>query len=157
MNHNIRKIAHSFQIFLGNGVRLGRVSMGAPVWQSGISLKCSRHTMSCARISQSHYIPSCYLHIWLKSTKSGPVGLEKLTFHTFHHDQCNGCFKHLEYRLSMSKRPCHTIIFSFRVAGPQSWVLRVTKVSRFLRYPQYTSHLLYFFHVGLQMNTYNLL
>ena len=54
-------------------------------------------------------------HIWLKSTKSGP-----------------------EYRLSMSKKPCHTINFSFRVVGPQSWVLRVTKVSRFLRYPQDT-------------------
>ena len=55
----------------------------------------------------------------------------------------------------MSKKPCHTIIFSFRVVGSQSWVLRVTKVPRFLRYPQDNSQLLYFFHV--QMNTYNLL
>ena len=42
----------------------------------------------------------------------------------------------LQYRLSMSKNPCHTIFFSFRVVGPQSWVLRVTKLSRFRRYPQ---------------------
>ena len=42
------------------------------------------------------------------------------------------------------KTPCHTIIFSFRVVGPQSWVLRVTKWSCFLRYPQDTSHILYF-------------
>ena len=47
----------------------------------------------------------------------------------------------------MSKKPCHTIIFSFRVVGPQSLILRVTKLSRFLRYPQDTSHLLYYFHV----------
>ena len=79
---------------------------------------------------------------------------KKWTFHTFHHDQCNGCFKHLEYRLSMSKKPCHTIIFSFRVVGPQSWVLRVTKLSCFLRYPHDTSHLLYFFMYKWILITY---
>ena len=93
--------------------------------------------------------------IWLRPTKSGPVGLKKLTFHTFHHVQYNGCFKHMNYRLSMSNKPCHTIFFSFRMVGLQSWVLRVTKSSRFLRYPQDTSHFLCFYHV--QINTYNLL
>ena len=93
--------------------------------------------------------------IWLRPTKSGPVGLKKLTFHTFHHVQYNGCFKHMNYRLSMSNKPCHTIFFSFRMVGLQSWVLRVTKASRFLRYPQDTSHFLCFYHV--QINTYNLL
>ena len=93
--------------------------------------------------------------IWLRPTKSGPVGLKKLTFHTFHHVQYNGCFKHMNYRLSMSNKPCHTIFFSFRMVGLQSWVLRVTKSSRFLRYPQDTSHFLCFYHV--QSNTYNLL
>ena len=92
---------------------------------------------------------------WLRPTKSGPVGLKKLTFHTFHHVQYNGCFKHMNYRLSMSNKPCHTIFFSFRMVGLQSWVLRVTKSSRFLRYPQDTSHFLCFYHV--QSNTYNLL
>ena len=85
----------------------------------------------------------------------GTSRVEQIEFSHFQHAQRNGCFKHLEYRLSMSKKPYHTIIFSFHVVGPQSWVLRVTKLSRFLRYPQDTSHLLYFFHV--QMNTYNLL
>ena len=85
----------------------------------------------------------------------GTSRVEKMTFYTFYHVQYNGCFKHMEYRLSMSKKTCHTIIFRFRVVGPQSWVLRVTKLSRFLRYPQDTSHLICFFHV--QMNTYNLL
>ena len=93
--------------------------------------------------------------IWLRPTKSGPVGLNKLTFHTFYHVQYNGCFKHMNYRLSMSNKPCHTIFFSFRMVGLQSWVLRVTKSSRFLRYPQDTSHFLCFYHV--QSNTYNLL
>ena len=94
-------------------------------------------------------------HIWLRPTKSGPVGLKKLTFHTFHHVEYNGCFKHMNYRLSMSNKPCHTIFFSFRMVGLQSWVLRVSKSSRFLRYPQDTSHFLCFYHV--QINTYNLL
>ena len=49
--------------------------------------------------------------IWLRPTKSGPVGLKKLTFHTFHHVQYNGCFKHMNYRLSVSNKPCHTIFF----------------------------------------------
>ena len=93
--------------------------------------------------------------IWLRPTKSGPVGLKQLTFHTFHHVQYNGCFKHMNYRLCMSNKPCHTIFFSFRMVGLQSWVLRVTKSSRFLRYPQDTSHFLCFYHV--QSNTYNLL
>ena len=97
-----------------------------------------------------------YIYIYrLRPTKSGPVGLKKLTFHTFHHVQYNGCFKHMNYRLSMSNKPCHTIFFSFRMVGLQSWVLRVTKSSRFLRYPQDTSHFLCFYHV--QINTYNLL
>ena len=87
--------------------------------------------------------------------KSEPVGLKKNDILHVPHVQCNGCFKHLEYRLSMSKKPCHTIFFRFRVVDPQSWVIRVTKLSRFLRYPQDTSHLLCFYHV--QMNTYNLL
>ena len=98
---------------------------------------------------------STYIYIWLRPTKSGPVGLKKLTFHTFHHVQYNGCFKHMNYRLSMSNKPCHTIFFSFRMVGLQSWVLRVTKSSRFLRYPQDTTHFLCFYHV--QINTYNLL
>ena len=93
--------------------------------------------------------------IWLRPTKSGPVGLKQLTFHTFHHVQYNGCFKHMNYRLSMSNKPCHTIFFSLRMVALQSWVLRVTKSSRFLRYPQDTSHFLCFYHV--QSNTYNLL
>ena len=93
--------------------------------------------------------------IWLRPAKSGPVGLKKLTFHTFHHVQYNGCFKHMNYRLSMSNKPCHTTFFSFLMVGLQSWVLRVTKSSRFLRYPQDTSRFLCFYHV--QINTYNLL
>ena len=54
----------------------------------------------------------------------------------------------------MSKKPCHTILFSFRVGGPQSWVLRVTKLSCFLRYPHDTSHLLYFFMYKWILITY---
>ena len=95
------------------------------------------------------------MNIWLRPTKSGPVGLKKLTFHTFHHVQYNGCFKHMNYRLSVSNKPCHTIFFSFRMVGLQSWVPRVTKSSRFLRYPQDTSHFLCFYHGP--SNTYNLL
>ena len=64
------------------------------------------------------------------------------------------CFKHMDYRLSMSKKPCHTIFFSFRMVGPQSWVPRVTKSSCFLRYPQDSSDFLCFNHV--QINTYDL-
>ena len=111
---------------------------------------------SCVLIILAVCLEQCYcIRIWLRPTKSGPVGLKKLTFHIFHHVQYNGCFKHMNYRLSMSNKRCHTIFFSFCMVGLQSWVLRVTKSSSFLRYPQYTSHFLCFYHV--QSNTYNLL
>ena len=96
------------------------------------------------------------LHTWLKSTKSGPVGLEKMD--SSHFSSCSMQWVFQTPGVSIvhvQKTVSYTIIFSFRVVGPQSWVLRVTKLSRFLRYPQDTSHLLYFFHV--QMNTYNVL
>ena len=103
----------------------------------------------------THLIHKHIHHNMAKAHEIGTSRVEKLTFHTFHHVQYNGCFKHMNYRLSMSNKPCHTIFFSFRMVGLQSWVLRVTKSSRFLRYPQYTSHFLCFYHVHI--NTYNLL
>ena len=130
------------------------LSTSLPVSPPPLSLSLSlTHSLSLS-LSLSLCLYVC-LSIWLRPTKSGPVGLKKLTFHTFHHVQYNGCFKHMNYRLSMSIKPCHTIFFSFRMVGLQSWVLRVTKSSRCLRYPQYTSHFLCFYHV--QSNTYNLL
>ena len=77
----------------------------------------SAHTHSCHFSVRAYNLHKNYVDIWLRPTKSGPVGLKKLTFHTFHHVQYNGCFKHMNYRLSMSNKPCHTIFFSFRMVG----------------------------------------
>ena len=108
-------------------------------------------------LSTRYKSPSLLLsctHVWLKSTKSGPVGFEKIDFSHFSPCSMQWMFQTLGVSIVHVLKPCHTIIFSFRVVGPQSWVLRVTKLSRFLRYPQDTSHLLYFFMYKWILITY---
>ena len=73
---------------------------------------------------------------WVRLTKLCPVRLKNWHFTLFTMFNVTLCFKHMDYRFSMSKKACHTIFFSFRMVGPQSWVPRVTKSSCFLRYPQ---------------------
>ena len=97
--------------------------------------------------SQSYGAFEC-ARIWLKSTKSGPVGFEKMDFSHFSPCSMQWMFQtpgvsnvHVQKTVSYNIY----LLFSFRVVGPQSWVLRVTKLSCFLRYPHDTSHLLYFF------------
>ena len=97
-----------------------------------------------------------YIYIYMgKAHEIGSSRVEKnWHFTLFTMFNVTPCFKHMDYRLFMSKKPCHTIFFSFRMVGPQSWVPRVTKSSCFLRYPQDSSDILCFNHV--QINTYDL-
>ena len=119
---------------------------------ASVAATCNRYPQATTTVLINVFYPECMplilvktQIIWLKSTKSGPVGFEKIDFLHFSPCSMQWMFQTPGVSIFHVKKTCHTILFSFRVVGPQSWVLRVTKLSRFLRYPQDTSHFLYFF------------